>query len=103
MSSKRQARNPARTPGAAGAQNQHNDWGHAQAGAEGNAQSGGRGNASNIGGLPGGQHNDWGHSPVETAGSAESAAAAGRKRQGVMPGEEMGHLRGQLRRRHGDK
>lgn len=67
---------------------QHNDWGHGQAGAPG---SGAAGSNPNIGGTVGSQHNDWGHSAVPPTSSQQSARDL--PRQGVMPGEEMGHLR----------
>lgn len=93
-------------------QDQHNDWGHSQAGSAGSVQSGsgsgsGTGSGANIGGNPGSQHNDWGHSPVPTAGNKQSEQGAdearkpgkgGLPRQGVMPGEEMGHLHGRWSR-----
>ena len=81
--------------GQAAPEQQHNDWGHAQAGVAGSAQAGSN---ANIGGVAGSQHNDWGHSAVPDAGNRQSADEPAPVQggqlppQGVMPGEEMGHL-----------
>lgn len=65
-----------------GPADQHNDWGHSQAG-EGNVQSG---SGAGTGGV-GHRHRDWGHSNV---GNAQSGGAE--SQQGATPAEEAGEL-----------